>query len=64
MKTYQVEFRKLAFVMVSVEADTLEEAEEKGWKQLKSERYLDDALWQVELIEEVHYDRFQKMNEA
>jgi len=64
MKTYQVEFRKLAFVMVSVEADTLEEAEEKGWKQLKSEQYIDDDLWQVELIEEVHYDRFQKMNEA
>lgn len=53
MKTYEVEYRKTSYVMLTVEAETQEEADAKAWKLVEQDYYIDDACWELESIEEV-----------
>jgi hypothetical protein len=54
MKTFEVELRRTSFVLYTVEAETIEEAEDKAWNMLQSddEHNHDWASWEVESIEE------------
>jgi hypothetical protein len=57
MKTFQVEYRRTSFVFVTVQAETAEEADEKAWKQLEEDHYINDAMWEIDSIEEVQEGR-------
>jgi hypothetical protein len=52
MKTYEVELRRTSYIVVTVEADTQEEAEAKAYDEgaVKLDNY---ASWDVESIEEI-----------
>ena len=55
-RTFEVELRRTSFVVISVEAETLDEAEELAWKELDKNGHLYDpayANWEVESIEEM-----------
>lgn len=54
MKTYEVEYRRTSFITVTVEAETQEEADEKAWKQIEEDHYINDALWEIESVEEIN----------
>ena len=48
MKKYAVEFKKLSWMVVEVEAASEEDAEEKGFKHLEAEGILKDACWEID----------------
>lgn len=52
MKTYEVELRRTSYITVTVEAETIEEAEAKAYDEgtVKLDNY---ASWDIESIEEV-----------
>ena len=52
MKTYEVELRRVSYVVVSVEANDKSEAEEKAWAQC-DDNADKHATWDVSSIEEV-----------
>ena len=53
MKTYQVELKRTSYVNITVEADSVEEAEELAWDELQSDGSygLTYADWEIESIE-------------
>jgi len=56
MKTYEVEFKRTSYIIITVEAESEDHADELAWQQLaKDGSYgdLDDANWETESIEEV-----------
>jgi ribosomal protein L20A (L18A) len=53
MKTYEVEYRRTSYVIVTVQAETPEEADEKAWKQIEQDHHINDAVWDIESVEEV-----------
>ncbi len=53
MKTYEVELRRTSYIVLTIEAETQEEAEDKAWKELECGDYNHEcASWDVESIEE------------
>jgi hypothetical protein len=53
MKTYQVELKRVSYVNLTVEADSLEAAEDAAWLELQTGDYDDyDADWSLSEIEE------------
>ena len=52
MKTYEVELRRTSYITVTVEADDEEDAQNKAWAECGG-RDSDDAVWDVESIEEM-----------
>lgn len=53
MKTFDVEFKKVSYITVTVEAESKDEAEEKAWAELEQGRTdIYDANWEVESIGE------------
>lgn len=50
MKKYAVEFKKLSWMVVEVEAASEEDAEEKGYQYLEAEGILKDACWGIESV--------------
>jgi len=52
MKTFEVEYRRTSYIMLTIEAETPEEADEKAWAQVEEDYNTNDALWDVESIEE------------
>jgi hypothetical protein len=52
MKTYEVELRRTSYIVLTIEAETQEEAEEKAWVEVEDRPDSDDASWEVESIEE------------
>lgn len=50
MKKYAVEFKKLSWMVVEVEAASEEDAEEKGFQYLEAEGILKDACWDIESV--------------
>ena len=48
MKTYEVEFKKTSWVVVTVEAESEEDAENKGYELLEAEGVLKDACWDID----------------
>jgi hypothetical protein len=53
MNTYQVELKRTSYVTLTIEADSVDEAEELAWRELASDgSYGDsDAHWDIESIE-------------
>lgn len=47
MKTFEIEFRRESYVVLTVEADTEEQAEEMAWKQLYEEYRGAKAGWEI-----------------
>ena len=52
MKTYEVELRRTSFIVVTVEAETLEEAEALAFQEAAVKGDSASANWDVESIEE------------
>jgi hypothetical protein len=50
MKRFEIEYRRTSFVVVHVEAETKEKAEDMAWDQLEKDHYTDNAEWEVETI--------------
>jgi hypothetical protein len=54
MKTYEVELRRTSYIVLTVEAESEDDAEGKAWKELEHGDYNhEDAQWDIESIEEV-----------
>ena len=53
MKTYEVELRYWSYSVITVQADTPEQAEERAWEQLESEGESTHGNWEIESIEEM-----------
>lgn len=53
MKSFEVELRRTSFVVVTVEAETLEEAEALAFQEVDSRGDSAYANWEVESIEEL-----------
>lgn len=51
MKTWEIEVRRTSYVTVWVEAATQEEAEQKAWKDIESNNYTDDGMWEIYSID-------------
>ena len=52
-KTYEVELRRESYVVLTVEADNEERAEELAWEELiRNGHDFGDASWELESIEE------------
>ena len=53
MKTYQIELKRTSYVNLTVEAESVEEAEELAWDELESDGSygLNYADWEIESIE-------------
>lgn len=56
MKTFEVELRRTSFIVIAVQAETQDEAEELAWKELDNRDDAGYATWDVESIEEVKHD--------
>jgi hypothetical protein len=54
MKTFEVELRRTSYMVVTVQAETVEEAEDLAWDCVSKRVNFadDDASWDVESIEE------------
>ena len=53
MKTYDVELKRTSYITLTVEANSEDEAEEKVWQEIESDRAdIYDAEWDIESIEE------------
>lgn len=53
MKTWEIEVRRTSYVTIWVEADTQEEAEQRVWKDIESNTYRSDGVWEIHSIDEV-----------
>ena len=56
MKEFEVEFRRTSYVVITVEAESKDEAIDKAWEELDNNYEhgdLEDASWDVESIEEI-----------
>ena len=53
MKTYQIELKRTSYVNLTVEAESVEEAEQLAWDELQSDGSygLTYADWEIESIE-------------
>ena len=53
MKTYQIELKRTSYVNLTVEADSVEEAEQLAWDELQSDGSygLTYEDWEIESIE-------------
>ncbi len=53
MKTYEVELRYWSYSIMTVEAETPEQAEERAWEQLEREGKSTYGNWEIESVEEM-----------
>ena len=57
MKTFEVEFRRTSYIVIEVEAESRDEAEDKAWQELEflatQPTHINDSTWDIESIEEV-----------
>jgi hypothetical protein len=54
MKTYQVELKRVSYVTLTVEADSVDSAEDAAWLELQTGDYDDtNALWDLSDVLEV-----------
>jgi DNA-directed RNA polymerase subunit RPC12/RpoP len=57
MKTYQVELKRVSYVNLTVEADSLQAAEDAAWLELQTGDFDDSyADWTLESIDEEQTD--------
>ena len=56
MKKFEVELRRTSYIVITVEAESRDEAEDKAWEELDNNYDHGDfeaASWDVESIEEI-----------
>jgi hypothetical protein len=56
MKIYEVEMCRRSYVIVTVEAESIEDAKDKAWEEVTSDGSWgtnNDASWDIEYAEEV-----------
>jgi len=53
MKTYEVELRRTSYITFTVEAEDNDDALDKAWAECGDRPDSDDAVWDVESIEEM-----------
>jgi hypothetical protein len=53
MKKFEVEFKKISWMTIEVEAENKDDAENKAYEYLERERILNDAIWEIESMGEV-----------
>lgn len=53
MKTFEIELRRTSYMVVTVEAESQDEAEALVWREIDSRPDSDDASWDIESVEEV-----------
>lgn len=51
MKTYQIELRRVLFINLTIEADSVEHAEALALEHIDQEYYFADGEWNIETIE-------------
>jgi hypothetical protein len=51
MRIYQFEMKRTSYVNMTIEAETVEEAEALAWERVTQDYYRDDGNWEVESIE-------------
>ena len=54
MKTYEVELKRESYIVLTIEAENEDEAQEKAWKEIEDLPDSDDASWLIESIEETN----------
>lgn len=54
MKTYEVELRRISYITVTVEAEDEDSAEELAWQEVDTAPNSDDAVWDLNSIEELN----------
>jgi hypothetical protein len=52
MKTYEVELRRISYITLTVEANDEDEAEALAWQEVDTTPSSDDAVWDLNSIEE------------
>lgn len=52
MKTYEVELRRISYIIVTVEAEDKDSAEVLAWQTVDTTPNSDDAMWDLNSIEE------------
>lgn len=52
MKTYEVELRRISYIIVTVEAENEDDAEALAWQEVDTTPNSDDATWDLNSIEE------------
>ena len=52
MKTYEVELRRISYITLTVEAEDEDEAEALAWQEVDTKPSSDDAVWDLNSIEE------------
>jgi hypothetical protein len=53
MKTYEVELRRTSYIVLTIEAESEDAAEDKAWQEIEHGDYRhEDAHWDIESIEE------------
>jgi hypothetical protein len=52
MKTYEVELRRISYITLTVEAEDEDSAEELAWREVDTTPNSDDAVWDLNSIEE------------
>jgi hypothetical protein len=53
LKTYEVEFKKTSWMIVTVEAESQSVAEDKAFQHLEDEGILKDAVWEIASVGEL-----------
>ncbi len=53
MRTFEIELRRTSYIVLTIEAETQEEAEAKAWGEIESGDYRhEDAHWDIESVED------------
>jgi len=52
MRTFEIELRRTSYIVLTIEAETQEEAEAKAWVEVEDRPDSEDAHWDIESIED------------
>lgn len=52
-KFFEIEFKRESYLVLTIEAENAEQAEQLAWKEIEARPDTDDASWGVESIEEL-----------
>lgn len=53
MKTWEVELRRVSYIVLTVEAEDKDQAEELAWAECENRPDSDDAVFDVASVEEI-----------
>lgn len=54
MKTFEIEFRRVSYITLWIDAESKEEAESKAWREVETNRAdINDSQWDIEFAQQV-----------